>query len=469
MTRKRKPLPLLSDVVISGLASEGKAIAKSDNLVIFVPYVVPGDIVDIQLTKKKHSYAEGKVAVYKKYSDLRTVAFCKHFGVCGGCKWQILPYEEQLKYKQQQVRDNLERIGKVDLPEINPIIGSEKIKFYRNKLEFTFSNKRWLSEEEIKSGEEIKNEGVLGFHIPNRFDKILDIEECWLQNELSNRIRLAVKKYCLENGYSFFDMHTHEGMMRNLIIRTSSTSEVMVIVVFNEIDETRKDELLDFISSKFPEISSLIYIMNTKVNDSITDLKPQLYKGLDCIYEKMEGLSFRIGPKSFYQTNSSQAYELYKIVRNFAELRKTDIVYDLYTGTGTIANFIASGVKKVIGIEYVPEAIEDAKRNAEINGINNASFFAGDMKDVLNEEFVAQNGKPDLIITDPPRTGMHADVIQTILKVNPDRIVYVSCNPPTQARDLNLLGGVYKVEKIQPVDMFPQTQHVENVVLLVRK
>ncbi len=464
--KNKKPLPLLENVTITGIAAEGKAIVKLNDLVIFVPFVVPGDVVDLQLTRKKNSYAEAKAVKFHQYSEHRTEAFCEHYGVCGGCKWQILPYSEQIRYKQQQVTDNLTRIGKIPLPEITPILGSEKTVFYRNKLEFTFSNKRWMTENEIKSGQEFKDMNALGFHIPGMFDKVLNINKCWLQNDISNRIRLEIRQFCTDNDYTFFDLRNQQGLMRNIIIRTSTTGEVMLIVIFYEDDKDKQHALLEHLANKFPEITSLLYILNQKANDTITDQKVLVFKGNDHIFEKMENLQFKIGPKSFYQTNSEQAYNLYKITRDFAGLTGKELVYDLYTGTGTIANFVAHQSKQVIGIEYVPEAIEDAKINSEINGINNTLFYAGDMKDLLNQDFINQHGQPDVIITDPPRAGMHDDVIEAILFAAPERIVYVSCNPATQARDLNLLGEKYRVEKIQPVDMFPHTHHVENVVLL---
>ncbi|MDR1737417.1 MAG: 23S rRNA (uracil(1939)-C(5))-methyltransferase RlmD [Candidatus Symbiothrix sp.] len=462
----KKALPLLENITVTGIAAEGKAIAKYNDLVIFVPFVVPGDVVDIQLTRKKHSYAEGQAVHFHSYSPQRATAFCKHYGVCGGCKWQILPYSEQIRYKQQQVTDNLTRIGKLSLPEITPILGSEKTQYYRNKLEYTFSNKRWMTWEEVKSQQQFDNMNALGFHIPNMFDKVLDIEECWLQADPSNRIRLSIKDFCLKHQYSFFDLRRQTGLMRNIIIRTSSTGEVMLIVVFFEDDREKIEALLRYITEKFPEITSLLYIINRKANDTITDQTVHVFAGRDHIWETMEGLRFKIGAKSFYQTNSEQAYRLYSIVREFAGLTGQELVYDLYTGTGTIANFVARQARQVIGIEYVPEAIEDAKTNAEVNRISNARFFAGDMKDLLNGDFIARYGRPDVIITDPPRAGMHDDVIATILAAEPQRIVYVSCNPATQARDLNLLSSKYTVRSVQPVDMFPHTHHVENVVLL---
>ena len=466
MAKKNKPLPLLENITITGIAAEGKAIAKKDDLVIFVPYVIPGEVVDLQLTRKKNSYAEAKAVHFHQYSEQRTEAFCEHFGVCGGCKWQILPYQEQIRYKQQQVIDNLTRIGKIPLPEISPILGSGKTIFYRNKLEFTFSNKRWMTEEEIKSETRYENMNALGFHIPGMFDKVLDIRKCWLQDDISNQIRLSIKQFCLDNRYTFFDLKNKGGLMRNIIIRTSSTGEIMLIAVFYEDDKEKRETLLNHIASAFPAITSLLYVINEKANDTITDQEIIVFKGQDHIFEEMEGLKFKIGPKSFYQTNSEQAYNLYKIARDFAGLTGNEQVYDLYTGTGTIANFVSKQAKQVIGIEYVPEAIEDAKVNASINNINNTLFFSGDIKDILNQDFINQYGHPDVIITDPPRAGMHDNVIETILFAEPGKIVYVSCNPATQARDLNLLNAKYKVEKVQPVDMFPHTHHVENIALL---
>jgi 23S rRNA (uracil1939-C5)-methyltransferase len=469
LEKKKKNLPLIEKATVSGIASEGKAIVRYNDLVIFVPQVIPGDIVDIQLTRKKNSYAEGKAVFFHTYSPQRKEAFCEHYGVCGGCQWQILPYSEQLRYKQQQVSDHLTRIGKVELPEISTIAGSAKTEFYRNKLEFTFSNKRWMTEEEIQSGEAFDNRNALGFHIPGMFDKVLDINTCWLQDSISNRIRNEIKSFALKNDFTFFDLRNRGGLLRNLIIRTSTTGEVMLIVVFYEDDSVCREMLLSHLAGIFPEISSLLYIINEKANDTINDLEVFCYKGNDFIYEEMEGLKFKIGPKSFYQTNSEQAYNLYRIARDFAGLTGKELVYDLYTGTGTIANFVAKDALQVIGIEYVPEAVEDARINSELNGINNTLFFAGDMKDLLNETFIEKYGRPDVIITDPPRAGMHDDVIKTILFAEPQRIVYVSCNPATQARDLNLLDSRYQVIKVQPVDMFPHTHHVENVVLLKRK
>lgn len=469
MAKNKKPLPILEKILITGIAAEGKAIAKHNDLVVFVPFVVPGDIVDIQLTRKKNSYAEGKAIHFHEYSREREEAFCEHYGTCGGCKWQILPYSEQIRYKQMQVLDNLTRIGKVELPEISPILGSEKTRFYRNKLEFTFSNRRWRTTEEVLSGKEFDDMNALGFHIPKLFDKVLDINKCWLQDDISNRIRNSIRSFAIENELSFFDIRNKGGLLRNIVIRTSTTGEVMLIVIFYEDDKEKQNMLLNHIVNEFPEITSLIYILNQKANDTFTDQETHVFKGNDHIYEEMEGLKFKIGPKSFYQTNSEQAYRLYQIAREFAQLSGNELVYDLYTGTGTIANFVAKNARQVIGIEYVPEAIEDAKINSQINNIDNTLFFAGDMKDILNAEFIETYGRPEVIITDPPRAGMHDDVIETILFAEPQRIVYVSCNPATQARDLNLLDCKYRVTKIQPVDMFPHTHHVENVVLLEKR
>ena len=466
MRKKKNNLPLIEKTPVSGIAAEGKAIFRHGDLVIFVPYVVTGDIVDIRVTRKKNHYAEGKAVFFHDYSPIRRPAFCEHYGVCGGCQWQILPYSEQLRYKQQQVFDNLTRIGKIELPEISTIVGSAKTEFYRNKLEFTFSNKRWMTEEEIRSENSIDNRNALGFHIPGMFDKVLDINTCWLQDPISDRIRNEIKSFALTNDFSFFDLRNQGGLLRSIIIRTSTTGEIMLIAVFFEEDRIRREMLLNHIADRFPEITSLLYIINGKANDTITDLDVFRFKGNDSIFEVMEGLRFKIGPKSFYQTNSEQAYNLYRIVRDFARLTGKERVYDLYTGTGTIANFMAKDALQVIGIEYVPEAVEDARINSELNGITNTLFFAGDMKDILNEAFIDKHGSPDVILTDPPRAGMHEDVIKAILLAEPQRIVYVSCNPASQARDLNLLSSLYKVQKVQPVDMFPHTHHIENIVLL---
>lgn len=469
MAKKRKQLPLLEKVPVTGVAAEGKAIARVDGMTVFVPYAVPGDVADIQITKKKSNYAEGKVTRFESFSENRADPFCEHFGTCGGCKWQILPYGEQLKYKQKQVEDNLTRIGKVELPEISPILGAPETTFYRNKLEFTFSDKRWLTEKEISSGSEPRQMDALGFHIPGMFDKVLDINKCWLQDDLSNQIRNAARDFCLKNKFSFFDLRNQSGLMRTLILRNTSVGEWMVIVVFYEDDAEKREMLLNFLAGKFPQITSLLYIINRKANDTITDQEVICWKGREYIVEEMEGLQFKIGPKSFYQTNSRQAYSLYKVAREFAGLSGSERVYDLYTGTGTIANFVARNAGKVIGIEFVEEAVEDARKNSRNNNIENTSFFAGDMRKILTVDFIREHGRPDVIITDPPRAGMHDDVIGAILFAEPQRIVYVSCNPATQARDLNLLDSKYRVARVQPVDMFPQTHHVENVVLLERR
>ena len=470
LARKRKPLPILEKVTITDVAAEGKALARVNDLVVFVPYVAPGDVVDIQLLRKRHNYAEGKAIAFHELAAERAVPFCEHFGVCGGCKWQHLPYEAQLRYKQKQVVDNLTRIGKIPLGEVLPILGSARTQFYRNKLEFTFSNKKWLTEEQVQSGETFDEMNGLGFHIPGMFDKVLDIHKCWLQDDISNRIRLSIKEYCLQHeGYPFFDLRNQEGFMRTLMIRTASTGDVMLVVVFYHEDRERREALLNHIAQQFPEITSLLYVINGKCNDTITDQEVHVFRGKDHIIEEMEGLRFKVGAKSFYQTNSLQAYELYKVARSFAGLTGKELVYDLYTGTGTIANFVSRQAREVIGIEYVPEAIEDAKVNSAFNHIENTRFYAGDMKDILTEDFIRTHGRPDVIITDPPRAGMHEDVIKTILAAQPERIVYVSCNPATQARDLNLLDVAYTVRKVQPVDMFPHTHHVENVVLLEKR
>lgn len=462
----KKKLPLLENIEITGVAAEGKALTRVDDMVLFVPYCVPGDIVDIQVTRKKHSFMEGRVERIVKPSDKRCEARCKHYGECGGCKWQILPYEEQLRYKQQQVTDNLTRIGKIELPAISPILGSKEIYEYRNKLEFTFSDRKWLSWDTIRAAsglENVDNTYGLGFHITNCFDKVLDIEECHLMPEINNRLRNGIRDFARAHGLTFYNEHTHQGQLRTLIMRSNHKGEIMLIVVW--ADEPYMP-LMEYLKENFKEIVSLLYVVNRKMNDTIGDQEVLVYAGEDHIIEEMEHLKFKVGPKSFYQTNTLQAYELYKVARNFAGLTGEELVFDLYTGTGTIANFVAHQAKQVIGIEYVPEAIEDAKVNAKINNLDNTLFFAGDMKDILNEEFIAEYGRPDVIITDPPRAGMHEDVINTILFAEPKRIVYVSCNPATQARDLNMLDSKYRVVKVQPVDMFPHTHHVENVVLL---
>ena len=475
---KKKNLPIFENIEITGVAAEGKALVRIDDIVTFVPNCVPGDIVDLQITKKKHSFMEAKVLRVVQPSPVRCQARCKHFGVCGGCKWQILPYEEQLKYKQQQIVDNLTRIGKVELPQISPILGSKHIYEYRNKLEFTCADRKWFPWEVIEAAgglDKVDSTYGLGFHIPNCFDKVLDIEECHLMPEINNRIRNSVRTYAREHGLTFYNEHTHEGLLRTLILRNNHKGELMLIVCFGaglepeQASHAAAMSLLEYLHNEFPEIISLLYVENTKFNDTIGDLDVKIYFGQDYIIEEMEGLQFKVGPKSFYQTNTEQAYELYKVAREFAELGGDELVYDLYTGTGTIANFVSRKAKQVIGIEYVPEAIEDAKTNSKINKIKNTLFFAGDMKDILNNDFVAKYGRPDVIITDPPRAGMHEDVVNVILNAEPKRIVYVSCNPATQARDLALLDAKYKVTKVQPVDMFPHTQHVENVVQLTLK
>ena len=472
MARKKKQLPLLEKVTITDVAAEGMALARVNDMVVFVPYVVPGDVVDLQVKRKKHSYAEAVAVHFHEYSPTRAVPFCQHYGVCGGCKWQVLPYEEQIKYKQKQVEANLRRIGKIELPEITPILGSAKTQFYRNKLEFTFSNKRWLTEEEVAQEVKYDQMNAVGFHIPGAFDKVLAIEKCWLQDDISNRIRNAMRDYAYGKGLSFFNLRTQEGLLRNLMIRTSSTGELMVLLQCNVTcaeEEEQMKGLLQYVADGFPEITSLLYVINNKCNDTIADLDVHVFRGNDHIFEEMEGLRFKVGPKSFYQTNSEQAYNLYKIARSYAGLTGNELVYDLYTGTGTIANFVSRQARKVVGIEYVPEAIEDAKVNSAINGIENTLFYAGDMKDILTRDFIEEHGRPDVIITDPPRAGMHNDVIDAILFAAPKRIVYVSCNPATQARDLQLLDKDYRVAAVQPVDMFPHTHHVENVVLLERR
>ena len=472
MARKKKPLPILEQIEITDFAAEGKSLARVNDMVVFVPWAVPGDVVDLQVRRKKHSFMEAEVIRYHKYSNVRTQPFCQHFGVCGGCKWQQLPYAEQLKMKQQQVYDQLTRIGKVELPEFHPILGSVKTQEYRNKLDFGCANKRWLTADELRDESLEKNVPAIGFHITGAFDKILPIKKCWLMNDLQNQIRNATFEYAILNNLSFFDLRQQVGLLRDVIIRNSDSGEWMVIYQFH-YDETGGEQeaigLLKHIAYKFPQITSLLYLDNQKCNDTIGDQEILVFKGKDHIYELMEDLKFKVGPKSFYQTNTEQAYHLYSVAREFAGLTGNELVYDLYTGTGTIANFVAKRAKKVIGIEYVPEAIEDAKVNSQLNGIDNTLFFAGDMKDILNDEFIQQYGRPDVIITDPPRAGMHPDVVKTILRAAPQRIVYVSCNPATQARDLQELDAAYRVAEVQPVDMFPHTPHVENVVLLTKR
>ena len=479
MTRKHKPLPLLEHITIESVAAEGKCIFHYDDKVVFVPFCVPGDVVDVQITKKKHSFMEGRVERIISYSKVRETPMCEHFGICGGCKWQNLPYEEQLKAKQQQVFDQLTRIGKVELPPFQPILGSVKTKEYRNKLEFGCSNKRWYTKEEIaalppkEEGQEGNlSESAIGFHITGAFDKIYPIKKCWLMDDLHNEIRNEISRYAKENSISFYDIRAQHGLLRDLMMRNSNTGEFMLLVQFHydeEGDEQKAMQLLQHIADFFPQITSLIYVDNQKGNDTFGDLELKTFKGTDFIYETMEDLKFKVGPKSFYQTNTDQAYHLYCVARSFAQLTGGELVYDLYTGTGTIANFVAHQAKQVIGIEYVPEAIEDAKENSHVNGINNTLFYAGDMKDILTDDFIQEHGQPDVIITDPPRAGMHADVVKVILNASPKRIVYVSCNPATQARDLQLMDADYKVAAVQPVDMFPHTPHVENVVLLERR
>ena len=472
MSRKRKPLPLLEDIEITGFAAEGKAIAKVDDMVVFVPWVVPGDVCDLQVVRKKHSFMEAKAVQLRHKSDERVEPRCKHFGVCGGCKWQCLGYERQLHYKQQQVVDTLTRIGKVKLPESMPIIGSRNTFGYRNKLEFSFSNKRWLTDEDISQGIEYSNKNGVGFHIPGAFDKVLDIEECHLMDDIQNRVRNGVRNYALEHGLPFFDLRQQTGLLRDMIFRTSNSGEVMLTMQFHITsteEQQQANTLMDWICDTFSEITTLVWVNNLKCNDTMGDLDVNIHKGSGFVYELMEDLRFKVGPKSFYQTNNDQAYELYKVVRAFADLSGNELVYDLYTGTGTIANFVARQAAKVIGIEYVEDAIKDARINAALNGIDNTIFIAGDMKDVLNDEFIASHGRPDVIITDPPRAGMHSDVVQTILNAAPQRIVYVSCNPATQARDLQMLDIKYDVAAYQPVDMFPHTHHIENVALLVKR
>lgn len=472
MARKKKDLPILEDIRITAVAAEGKSLARVDEKVVFVPYVVPGDLVDLQVKKKKSSFMEAVCINLKEASPLRDEPFCEHYGVCGGCKWQCLKYEEQLRAKQQQVYDNLSRIGKVELPEFMPILGSKKTREYRNKLEYGFSNKRWLTEEEVKADKQYAVKDAVGFHITGAFDKILDIQKCHLMDDLQNRIRNDIREYALQNGLVFYDLRLNEGLLRSMMLRNSNTGEFMLLMQFRIESKEEKEQamaLMQHLADTFPEITSLLYVDNHKANDTFGDQEVHVFKGTDFIYETMEDLRFKVGPKSFYQTNTDQAYELYSVARNFADLSGEELVYDLYTGTGTIANFVAKKARKVIGIEYVPEAIEDAKVNSQINGIENTLFYAGDMKDILNKEFIEKHGRPDVIITDPPRAGMHQDVIDTILFAAPKRIVYVSCNPATQARDLQLLDADYKVTKVQPVDMFPHTQHVENVVLLERR
>jgi len=467
MGRKKK-LPLIENVEITDIGAKGKAIARIKDFVTFITNGLPGDVVDLQLTRRRKSYQEGRVVKIHKYSDKRTDPFCRHFGVCGGCRWQDLQYSEQLYYKQKEVRDTLERVGQLELPPLPPIMASKKEQHYRNKLEFTFSNRRWLSDEEVRSGNEFGDRNGLGFHIPGMFDKVIDLEECYLQPEPSNAIRQAVRNYASDMKLSFYDLKNGGGLLRNIIIRNTLSGDVMVIVVFFEEDEKAQLGLLDHLRSSFPEITSLMYCINRKANDTISDQEIQLHSGKDHIVEMMEDLRFKIGPKSFFQTNSLQALELYRKVREYAALTGDEVVYDLYAGTGTIGMFLAGSARKVVGIENIDEAIQDARVNAELNGISNTGFFSGDIKDVLNAEFIDREGRPDVLITDPPRAGMHENVVRAILYAKPGRIVYVSCNPASQARDLQLLGEEYRILEVQPVDMFPHTFHVENIVLLER-
>ncbi len=470
MARKNTDKIVFHQTKVLDAGAKGVSVAKApDGKVIFIPNVVPGDVVDVQTFKKRKAYYEGKAVKFHELSKHRIEPICEHFGVCGGCKWQNMNYNQQLFYKQNEVKNHLERIGKIELPEFEPILGSEKQFFYRNKMEFSFSNSRWLTEVEIGSTEDVGNKNALGFHIPKMWDKILDINKCHLQEDPSNAIRNEIRAFANANGLTFFNPRAHEGLLRTLMLRTASTGEIMVLIQFFEDDKANRELLLDHIFEKFPQITSLQFVVNNKANDTLYDTNIQLYKGRDYILEEMEGLKFSINAKSFYQTNSSQAYELYKITRDFAGLTGNETVYDLYTGTGTIAQFVSKNAKKVIGVESVPEAISDAKANAKRNEITNCEFFVGDMKVVFNESFIAQHGKPDVIISDPPRDGMHKDVIEQILKIEPQKVVYVSCNSATQARDLALMTEKYKVSRVRPVDMFPQTHHVENVVLLEKR
>jgi 23S rRNA (uracil1939-C5)-methyltransferase len=468
MGRRKAKLPLLTGLEITDAGAEGKAIGRVENRVVFVPYVVPGDVISAQVIRKRKNYFEASLTELEKVSDKRTEPVCEHFGVCGGCKWQNTQYKFQLEHKQQQVEDHLNRIGKIDLPPTQPIVAAPETEFYRNKLEFTFSANRWLTQEEIQSEEEFERRGV-GFHIPGKFDKVLDLNKCHLMANPANAIRDAIKEFALKSDLTFFNLREQTGLFRNLIIRNSNTEEVMVLLSFGEDDPKAIAQVMEFLKNEFPEINSLLYVINLKRNDTIYDQDVICYSGNPYIVQELEGIKFKVGPKSFFQTNSQQALTLYEITREYAAIKPSDTVYDLYTGTGTIANFVAKGAKQVIGIESVPEAIEDAKENSKENGITNTSFFAGDMKDLLTSEFIAEHGRPDVLITDPPRAGMHQDVVMRILECEPKRIVYVSCNAATQARDLQLLDAKYKVTKVQPIDMFPHTHHVENVALLELK
>lgn len=466
MARKKKDLPLLNGVEILDVAAEGNSIARVDDMVVFIPFGAPGDIADVKIDRKKKNYAEGHIEKLTTPSAVRVEPRCEHFTVCGGCRWQHLPYDFQLKCKRQQVVDALERIAKIPYPEVKPALGSENIWEYRNKMEYTFSNKKWLTFDQLRSGEEFPERRCAGFHISGAFDKVLDINSCHLQDHLGDHLRLFIKQFGMEHDYAFYDLRGQTGLLRTLMIRISSTGEVMAVMVFGEDNREKINTLLNAVAEEFPEITSLLYVVNTKVNDTIADQEIILFKGREFIEEEMEGLKFRVGPKSFYQTNSRQAHRLYSVAREFARLTGDELVYDLYTGTGTIACFIAPKARHVVGIEYVPEAIEDAKINAAVNGLDNTEFYAGDMKNVLTADFIEAHGRPDVMIVDPPRAGMHEDVVKVILEASPRRIVYVSCNPATQARDLALLHEKYDIEAVQPVDMFPHTQHVENVVAL---
>lgn len=466
MSRKRKELPVIKGVEIIDIAAEGNAVARVDDMVVFVPFAAPGDVVDVKIDRKRRNYAEGHIDAMVEPSAMRVEPRCEHFTVCGGCRWQHLPYDVQLRAKRQQVVDAMSRIAKVEIPDVESTLGSNNVWEYRNKMEYTFSNKRWLTREQLLSGEEFVDRNGAGFHIPGAFDKVLDIKRCFLQDHLGDRIRLFIKEFALANGLTFYDLRNQHGLLRTLMVRIASTGQVMVVMSFGQDDPVNIKKVMAAVAAEFPEITSLMYVVNLKVNDSLADQDIRLYKGLPYIEEEMEGLKFRVGPKSFYQTNSAQAYELYKVARQFAQIEPGHLVYDLYTGTGTIANFVARGCRQVIGIEYVEDAIRDARVNSEVNGIGNTLFYAGDMKDVLTDAFIDEHGHPDVMIVDPPRAGMHQSVVDTILRAQPSRIVYVSCNPATQARDIALLDSKYKVTRIQPVDMFPHTQHVENVVAM---
>lgn len=470
MGRKQTKKVIFENITVLDAGAKGVSVAKApEGQVIFIPNVVPGDVVDVQTFKKRKAYFEGKAIQFHQYSSDRVAPVCQHFGACGGCKWQNMHYEKQLFYKNQEVFNNLKRIGKIELPPFEPILGSAKQFFYRNKMEFGFSDSRWMTDAEIQSGTEIENKNALGFHIPKMWDKILDIEKCHLQEDPSNAIRNEIKRFATENDIAFFNARNHTGLLRTLMIRTASTGEIMVLLQFFQENKAQRELLLNHVFATFPQITSLLYVINGKANDTLYDQDIKLFQGRDYILEEMEGLHFSINAKSFYQTNSDQAYELYKITREFAGLTGNEVVYDLYTGTGTIAQFVSKQAQKVIGVEAVPEAIADAKENAKRNNISNCAFFVGDMKNVFNDEFIAQHGQPDVIITDPPRDGMHKDVVEQILKIAPEKVVYVSCNSATQARDLALMDEKYKVTRVRPVDMFPQTHHVENVVLLEKR